>query len=215
MISSLLHLVYPALCLHCKALLFSHKKLLCSDCLEMLTLIDPKTRCIKCFKESGLKVCGQCRKRPSKYKQLAACFEHFGPAISLAHAFKNRIYLDQVLASWMVVQMEQAGFPLPQLILSFPCTVVDKILEGYHRARLLADKIGEFYQVPVRDLLLKSQEGEFSLKKQVDFSGQTILLVVEEVSALEPIVQCVRLLNDSMIYIIACNYVEIDCYNRK
>ncbi|HSX04754.1 MAG TPA: hypothetical protein VLG76_08515 [Rhabdochlamydiaceae bacterium] len=206
MISSILHLVYPALCIYCKELLISHQKLLCPKCTDLLTLLDAEQRCSKCFKESLLKVCKECQKRPSHYLKLGACFEHFGPAAALTSEFTHRLYLDQSLSSWLVVQMDKMAFPLPDLIVPFPHTFADKVLEGYNRAHLLAKRVGELYQCPVKDLLGRTEDHQFYWRCTADISDQIVLLVVETINEVETIAQCTEVIQEGFpkaIYVIA------------
>ncbi len=183
---ALLQLIYPATCIHCKTVAIEQKRLLCEICNQLLQLLD------------------HCPK-PAHCTKGAACFEHFGPAASLLYAFKDRLYLDQSLASWMVIQMEKMAFPLPDLIMPFPRTFADKILEGYHRAFLLSQQIGKFYEVPVKDSLNRRQ-AEFSLKSSINIADKIVLLVVESIDSMELMAKCTHAIQKGFpkaLYIIA------------
>lgn len=207
---ALLHLVYPALCIHCKALLMEPQKYLCSTCSELLTLIHKEQRCQKCFKECGIAICKECQKHPSTYSKLGVCFEHIGPAASIIREFENRLFLDRSIASWLIVQMDKMTFPMPTLILPFPHRFTDKILEGYNKAELLAQEIGKLYQIPVKDLLRGTEDNQFLWKRSVDISDQDILLVVEQITAIELIRGCAATIQEG--YPRAVNVIAFSAY---
>jgi predicted amidophosphoribosyltransferase len=207
MIASLLHFLYPPLCVNCKEVLAA-RALLCPSCQEALTLIAPKERCRLCFAESDARLCKRCRAKSALYRGLVACFDHLGPAAALVHAFKERLFLDQILASWIVVQLDRAAIPLPELIVPYPCSVLDRLAAGYDRARLLAQKLGELYQIPVK-ALLKERDGAIVLKKWGEAAGKRVVVVTETVEAIEPLRRCAEALADDdpvAIYFAAFTY---------
>jgi predicted amidophosphoribosyltransferase len=205
--NALLHLIYPALCIHCKELLLEPQKILCGACLSLLTLIDPEERCRQCFTESSTKICKECQKRGLMTSKFALCFDHFGPVVALMHAFERRLYLDRPLASWMVVQMERMKFPFPDLIFPFPQTFSHRILNGYNRASLLAGELGRFYQTCVKKNLRCTSDHRFYWKKPVNISDQTILLVLEKTPPIKHLSDCIELIQSGFpksVGVIAC-----------
>lgn len=163
---SLIHLVYPAKCLHCQALLPPGPLVLCSSCPSLLELISPKERCPACFnarpeKENG--PCQECAQYPSHFLGMAAAFDYEGPAASLVKHFKyaNKPYLARGMAAFLVAQFDQVQWPMPDAIVPVPLSFTHWLDRGYNQSALLAEELGRFLDRPVWKVL-KRLSGDYS-----------------------------------------------------
>src|SRR5436305_13530413 len=86
-----IHLIYPPLCLCCKATLSCDSNLFCISCLQLLELINPDERCPCCFSADFCperRVCSFCNKFPPLLDGIAAAFDYVGPAACLIRKLK-------------------------------------------------------------------------------------------------------------------------------
>ena len=163
---SILHLAYPAKCLHCQTLLPPESLVLCTACASLLDLICPQARCSTCFsllpEESSL-LCRDCLHYPSLYSQMGAAFDYDGPAATLVKRLKyaNQPYLASGMAAFLVAQFDQLQWPLPEAIVPVPLSFTHWLERGYNQSALLADEMGRLLQCPVWQAL-KRQSGDYS-----------------------------------------------------
>jgi len=106
--------IFPRLCLHCQSP--GHR--LCPECLDLLELLPPTGRCLKCFRESQEALCRPCRKRPSIFHRRAALFEPEGPALDLISRFwkGSDLPLIDLLASFIALQLDRLKWEWPDVI---------------------------------------------------------------------------------------------------
>ena len=171
-------LIFPPLCFHCQARIEDHRHLLCSPCFELLTLLDPKSRCSVCFTKTHLKN-RRCHSCPSQVLKLAAACEHQGPLVSLLKQLKyhKRFAIARGLAPLLTMQWAALEWPQPDLIVPIPQTSSHRLQRGYNASQLLAQELGKQLKVPVASLLkrkgvIQSQTHLFSSERQ-DLSLET------------------------------------------
>jgi len=196
---SFLNLIYPPLCLHCRRGLLNPQHLLCEDCLFILELIDPCTRCSFCFSadcETELRLCPECQKRRSILDGIGAAFDFAGPAASLIKKMKysNMPYLNKGVAAYMAAQFCRLEWPMPDVIIPVPISLTHLFSRGYNQSALLAEslasllnrrycevlkrKSGDYSQAGLDREQRMALDGEkFICRQGYDLQDKTILLV--------------------------------------
>lgn len=164
--NSLVHLVYPTQCLHCKTLLAPSSQVLCDCCSFQLELIAPEDRCPHCFnklQEEAWQVCQQCLHDPHPYIQMGSVFDYEGPAATLVRQLKyaNCSYLSSGMGAYMYAQFYYLQWPMPDIILPIPLSFAHWFERGYNQSALLAQELSYYLHCPVKDLL-KRRHGDFS-----------------------------------------------------
>jgi competence protein ComFC len=160
------HLIYPALCIHCSQNTVHYRRLICEECKALFTLIDPLERCPRCFialPENGSLSCERCGEQRNPFKGLAAAFDHIGPAASFISALKygGRFKLAKDAAAFMLVQFSRLHWPMPDAIVPVPQSFSRWMMRGYNQSHLIAQEFGKMIERPVYDLL-KKKSGDFS-----------------------------------------------------
>lgn len=197
-ITACIHCLFPPLCLCCQEDTGHFRNLFCVACLELLELIDVQDRCKRCFSllSDEKERCKRCQARPPIFKRLAAACEYRGPAGAIVRQLKTGRYpaLAKEAAAFMVLQLVELDWPLPDLIIPVPLSFGHKIKRGYNQSLLIAKEIGQMIERPVVETLKRkaggfSQTGltreqrdqlsadDFIWKKRIDLSDQTILIV--------------------------------------
>lgn len=166
--------IFPRSCFHCQTTIKNH--LFCSDCLQQLTLIPREGRCLKCFEEISLRkgICNSCRKLAHPFKELAACFEDFGPAKTLLHAFENKhqFLCAKDVAAFITMQIYALYWPIPDVIIPLPQHFTKN-------TQKIVKELSHFLHCPSKSILRKRWEliPQFSLKKKCNIYRQRVLLV--------------------------------------
>ena len=84
-------------------------------------------------------------------------------------------YLAKSLSAFMLLQLDQLEWPLPDIITYIPQSFLRSSLRGYNQSALLAQELGLLLQIPVMSLL-----------KRTSFSLSQTLLSKEERKRLSP-----------------------------
>lgn len=189
------HFLFPRLCLGCKSLLLeSHR--LCSSCLELFTLIDPYTRCRRCFCESRDRVCLKCRQKARGLRSIAGCFECCGPAAKMKSELeigkKNELIQD--FAAWLIVQFTRLSYPLPDIVTVVPSP---KYPSGLKCDELLAKKVAQMLNRPFIPLLKRQGEGLFKWRELENLSDKVVLLIALSIIGQKEIEQCAAILKET------------------
>lgn len=196
---ALIDFVYPPFCLHCRAPREEGRHLLCASCFSQVELIDPFTRCPSCFIEKGVEgdeKCRFCHSHPPPWNRGAAACDYAGPIVTLVKDMKysNHPYLAEVLAPYLVAQFFALDWPLPDLIIPIPISIVRWLQRGYNQSELLAQQLSRYLSRPILNCLQRrsgdySQAGlfshqrrqlksdSFSLVEGVNIQDQTVLLI--------------------------------------
>jgi predicted amidophosphoribosyltransferase len=126
---------------------------LCAGCKEQLILLKAENRCLKCFAEGQNTICLPCRKISHGHRQVAACFERVGPAVSLFREFgeHRRLFLEKDLAAFMVLQLQQMGWPMPTCVGFVPLPFERRFVRGFDPNRRLAHVLGKWLSLPVKE----------------------------------------------------------------
>lgn len=196
--SSISHLLFPPVCMHCHQSTTHQRYPMCNACLELLTLIDLELRCSVCFSavEQENTLCKECRENPPVFKRLAAAFDYMGPAATLLQnlKFHQQPGFAKSAAAYMVIQWERQNWPMPDLIVPTPQSFMHWLTRGYNQSALIAEEIGKLLDRPVANLLKRSSGAfsqsrlsqtqrkdlcshSFSWKTEKELSDQTILLI--------------------------------------
>lgn len=159
-------LVYPPACLHCRDSLDVDSPVLCKACLQLMEMIPPDERCLKCFSPDlhpKMKICPHCLKKPLLFDGIAAVFDFLGPPATLVKKMKysNMPYLAEGLAAYLTAQFFRLNWPLPDAIIPVPLSWVHHMDRGYNQSELLARSFASYLQRPVINGL-KRQSGDFS-----------------------------------------------------
>lgn len=173
--SLLLNLIYPPKCLHCDVSLPVHQ-LLCSQCLDLFTMLPEEGRCPKCFGEistvSG--ICKPCREVAHPLAQLGACFDAFGPAQSIVKALMNQsnFHFAKDIAAFILVQLERLKYPSFDLI-----TIVPSYF--FHRHKCVAQELSKMMGCPFKRLLNRhlTPSPSFSFRKKCNIINRRVLLL--------------------------------------
>lgn len=196
---SFLDLLYPPVCLHCKEIIEAcQERLFCSECLQLLTLIEPDERCPYCFAEremAKLSACLGCRRNPPKLDGIASACDNMGPARTLLNSIKSgdRPYLANGAGALMAAQFVRLQRPFPDLIVPIPVSFWGAFELGYNPNHLLAQSVGSILDRPVENLL-SIKAGEYRLKKTAFVTDKTVLLIHDTMSSKSPLDECAEIL---------------------
>ncbi|HSX37249.1 MAG TPA: hypothetical protein VLE95_00275 [Chlamydiales bacterium] len=114
--SKWLDVIFPPICKSCKEP--CNTRLFCLPCWEECALPDPALRCRHCFEEEEDEICPQCRNKPQLAFPSAFVFETSSPALYLCQAAIEEC--PEVLASFAFVQWERLGWPIPDVVIPCP-----------------------------------------------------------------------------------------------
>ncbi|MFN0065985.1 MAG: phosphoribosyltransferase [Chlamydiales bacterium] len=180
-------LLFPPLCLHCHHPLEDRRRLFCALCTPFFELIEPSERCPYCFRKSR-GVCKKCVADKEWRVKIASCLEESAPLLTLQNGLRNENRsLFTIAASWMVVQLDRLGWPVPDLI----CPVPSRLFATNPSpliAKTLAQKLGcAFFPLLKRDWGDRPQEmqkertkldsAHFFWKRKRDLWQKTVLIV--------------------------------------
>lgn len=172
---SALNLLYPPVCTHCRQLL-EEQNVFCADCQQQFRLLDGIGHCSKCFSSipSPQGICKSCRKIRSPFSRLSACFDAYGPAMSLLRDFTSQkhYHLAKDIASYIVVQLSRLHYPTFQTI-----TMVPNAFANPQYA--VGKEIANMLEVPFVPILRKktSPKKIFRRKKKWTIMNQVVLLI--------------------------------------
>lgn len=211
---SLVDLIYPPECIHCRYDLDGDSHVFCSACLEQIELIDPAYRCPHCFAEQFEgKACHRCRKQDPICSGVAAAFEYEGPMASVVRQLKyaSRPYLAKGAGAYIAAQWTRLGWPTPDAIVPIPVTFSHWLVRGYNQSQLLAESFASIIDCPIYDILKKRSEdfsqagltreqrlrlaaGSIGLRKEADLAGKRILLIDDVMTSGATLKRCAQAL---------------------
>lgn len=196
---SFVDLCFPPLCLDCQGPLRKTERHFCANCQALLELIDIESRCPKCFSSdycAQRRLCVGCSRKSFPFVQLGAAFEHIGPAATLVQKMKysGQPYLAKSAAAFLAIQFFALKWPMPDLIVPVPVSLVRLFQRGYNQSYELGLGLSEYLNCPVQNILKRQSSGYsqaglahehrialkpslFSLKKNAHIQDQIILLV--------------------------------------
>lgn len=209
-------LLFPPLCLDCRETIENESSYLCNACVDKLQLIDPAERCPHCFSSDynlEFKRCLACNPNESHLRGIAATFDYIGPAASIIRKLKysNQPYLAKGAGAYLVAQLIQIGWPLPDLIAPVPISLTHWLDRGYNQSELLAESVSNLINKP-HSLLLQRKSGDYSqagmnqkqrralltdslsLKNKIPIYDKTILLVDDVMTTGSTLQRCAEVL---------------------
>ncbi len=190
--------IYPRICNHCQSAIDTSHKIFCSACLQTLSFVNKQGRCTRCLShlEDDFSIyCEPCTLKPHYFTELAATFEYQGLAKTLCRKIQSPggEELVEIAASFMVMQMIQLGYPIPDLVMPVPGNRKYLFFSKKSIKQLLAEKIatnlGCKYVDPLYAQSYFSQKGKnraermqlsgnvFAWGKRVSFCDKKILIV--------------------------------------
>ena len=190
--------VCPFPCLSCGVNKGDGKNLFCPECMTELSIIR-KPRCPGCggTVDGVLEYCGKCmefERRP--WAGAFALFDLRGAGQQMVYAFKfyNRPEFARPFAEMAhkVIQSETTNIDF-DLIIPVPLHWSRTFTRGYNQATLFSEELSRLSGITCRTVLRRTRRtrqqarldrdqrrknliGAFSLKKNVDLSGKTVLL---------------------------------------
>lgn len=211
---SLLHLIYPAFCIHCEELLPPSGIVLCNGCSTLLEMFDPDERCARCFNiVSANDQCGHCAKKSSLFYKTGAVFPYMGPAASIIKKMKygNQSYLAKGAGAFIITQFERMDWVIPDAIVPVPISFFHWLDRGFNQSFLLAKELAAALQVPVWNALRRSgpslsQAGltleqrkllakkQFKLKRNYPIADKNILLIDDVITSGSTLNRCAEAL---------------------
>ncbi len=172
-------------------------------------------RCSYCFQmlEEPSLVCRTCEASCDRLLRFAGVFSYDSQAASLVKELKYgaRQELAPLLASWMVVQLEELKFPWPDAIIAVPPSPLRRFIRGYNPSALLASSIAKIMKVPLlrplqRRWAATAQAGktleqrcdmpkdEFRLRSCANLAKKNILLIDDVITTGTTVKRCARAL---------------------
>jgi len=169
----ILDLIFPKECLGCK----EEGAYLCQQCWAEIEL-NKKFYCVFCKKESDLsKICSECKKNTCLNAVWLAADYNNELLQNLIHNFKYNYLeeLDKILADLIIRYLEEnkifekVNLRSEDLVL-VPVPLHKKrfLQRGFNQSYLLAKKVGDFYKIPVLNLLVRNKNtiSQVNLKRQ-------------------------------------------------
>lgn len=165
---SLLHVLYPPLCLSCATSLTDKQNLLCEACFHFLDLIPTENRCGICFQEKGSMPCA-CSTTTHFCNYKAAVFDLSNTFRKLLTNFKNSpsTSLAKTLASFLVLQIDALGWPICDYLVAIPGSKITNIDTN----NLVTRELGKLLNRPTvllkhKNIGLRQEDLEFDMRKK-------------------------------------------------
>ena len=145
---------YPRRCFGCQEILEREGEYLCASCRKKLKLISGPV-CMKCGKSlrrEEEELCMDCRRQVHRFSQGAAAFPYGGAMRRSIQRMKfqnRRDYLDGY--AWYMARQARPRLPVwrPELVCPIPLHPAKRRRRGFDQSRLLAQKLGDFLELPV------------------------------------------------------------------
>lgn len=169
-----LELIYPPLCSLCRS---SSKESVCPSCRDLLTLIDPQTRCRHCFDalENRGGLCRKCAHSPLLSAPHAYLFEPTHVASQLKSNLTKGSTHRLLIASLLVMQHHNLKWPLPDRIAMIPNAKKHKAMQEISEefARMLGLSFSDEFR------LYWSAPFTWSIQRKKDdlLENQTVILL--------------------------------------
>lgn len=150
----MLDIIYPPLCLYCNEYLEKGKKIFCLNCLEYLILIDPFTRCSKCFMDIGCNCC----KKANPFRAVASAVQYNKISMTLISKMKycGHFYLAGAIAAIMARQFIQLDWPKPDLVTFIPMNFSKFMKRGFNQSAQIAKYFCKIMKFKYKKILVKT-----------------------------------------------------------
>lgn len=183
------HFFYPPLCVHCKVPVASHREMLCTSCLSLLSLIDLPGRCVTCFTPLDFSLCPVCSQRERRVHRQLASVEKMGPGATLFFAaLQGDRSVFPAIAALMFYQWTRLSYPVPDLIIPLSGSLWNRIKIGFDLNQHLASQIAKDWGIRSVPLLKRKWDRElfmtegmissqFSCRNKGEITDRSVLLV--------------------------------------
>ena len=167
--AGLTQLLYPLRCPVCDGIVVPAGEKICLECLKKLKLLTPPW-CMKCGKKltAEAELCSDCQKKEHRFVRGRALYE-YESAASAIYRFKysgRREYADffgEQTAEYLGSFIRGVK---PDALIPIPLHRRRKNERGYNQAQLLAERAGEYLDLPVRSDILVREKNTSPLKYQ-------------------------------------------------
>lgn len=202
-ISQIINLLYPPICLHCRELIPSGSQRLCDPCAMQIELCELPGRCRHCFALRTPLYCGsclECQREGSYLTGVAAALDGIGPGGSIVRSLRaGHFHLISGAAGFLIAQLDRIGWPLPDLITSVPQPLSRKWQQSGQLSHLLALKVARLIGCPYGRLLSRRSgdfpqssltaaqrrqltPSAFSLRTRRSIADQTLLIIDDAIA---------------------------------
>ncbi len=173
-IKSFLELLYPEknICQICNSYEESiNDTYICKSCLSKLEKIEMPV-CKICNKSLShnpdLIICDECVREPRSFEMSKSLFYYKRIAKKLIHDYKycGKTYYYKLFAYLLVQYMKEINYKDFDYIISVPLHKIKLRKRGYNQSKLLAGKIGKYFNIPYIDALKRIN----NTKKQSNLS---------------------------------------------
>ena len=218
---SLNHLLWPAVCINCRASIGETDNNLCRQCWDRLLECTGGDYCRRCGRDAGgfasLKgTCPDCQGREVWFDSIARCGLYAKSLRAMILGFKNgKTELDSVLALLANAALEGSGFSSEiELFVPVPLHWSRRLARGYNQSRVLAARLRHptarigTKLVRIRRTRLqpaaasaaaraRNVAGAFAVRRGHDFAGRTICLVDDIKTSGSTLNECARVLKQA------------------
>ena len=161
-IDFILDWIYPPTCISCKNLLDLNNKpqrylWLCSICEGLFEPIDENT-CNICGKPTQYNICESCRSKKFYFDKNTAIYI-YGDLIRdllLSMKFRNKKHIAIGLGRLMAKQINE--IPQDAVLVPLPMHKKKQSERGFNQANIMADCIGEVYNIPIEKILIRIRD---------------------------------------------------------
>lgn len=165
----MLQLLFPRRCPVCDKIVWPSGEKICAPCLKTLKLLTPPW-CLRCGKklyEEG-ELCGDCKRISHKFLRGRALYEYsaVAPSVYRLKYGKRQEYAEFFGEEAAKYLGEFIRSVQPDALIPVPLHRKRQIKRGYNQAKLIADVIGRYMNIPVYDNLVYRVKNTLPLKKQ-------------------------------------------------
>lgn len=201
-LESFLALIFPPICLHCRAGVEKSGHLFCALCEKALE----NNQGIEEIKTDSHTV-------SSPFFKLYALYDYDGPAGSLVRELKyaEQLYLAKTIAAMIALEFHKQNLEIPDYIVPVPTTFFKRLSRGFNQTERIAHYLGRIWGIPVkrslkRSLKGKSQAGlsklqreslsvnEFSLVEDLELQDKNLLLLDDVITTGSTMHKCAETL---------------------
>ena len=145
---TLLHFLYPTVCLHCEGEVKKPSQLLCKQCLGQVEWLQ--RGCVYCSAsvESG-RICASCLKHPLYLQPHASLFPSLGPISFLYTDFLHTGHVDALAAFFILGLHYFPSIPAPDCIVPLLQPRYEGFVLKKQSAALLAQRVAKFLKCPI------------------------------------------------------------------
>lgn len=216
----ILDILFPPICLHCQKHLENKNKLICEECLSLIKI-------------NNALFCPICKARLADYKQicrhktfsyfLAAAGNYDDPVLrNLIHYFKYQSFknLTPILSEILIKYLNSLNFKfyiLNYSVVPIPLHPQRERKRGFNQSKLLAEKIADYFNLPLIDELektinnnphakikgvekrIKNISGCFKIKNSENVKKKNIILIDDIFTSGATINEAIKILKENNV----------------